>query len=133
MGSETKFADTIMKRIAGICFAVAFLMAIVLFTNYGREYVSYSTAKYTFMACGALGLFFNLLSFKSGKHSQLFNFLYWSGSIVLFAGLTFQLMCWPHALYIIIAGLAIIGVSFVLPESLVVKKDGNKDILDDSL
>lgn len=120
----------ILKKLAGISFAIAFLMAIVLFTNYGRDYISVSTAKWVFMVAGALGLFLNLLSFKSGKHSMIFNFLYWSGSIVLFIGLTFQLMRWPYGFYIIISGLIVVGISFILPESLVIKDNKESDLLD---
>ena len=121
----------ILKKIAGVSFAIAFLMAIVLFTGTGREYISLGTAKIIFMVCGAIGLLFNLLSFQSGKQAPLFNFLYWSGSIVLFIGLTFLLMRWPYGFYIIITGLCILGVSFFLPESLLAPKEDNSDLLDD--
>lgn len=120
----------ILKKIAGVSFAIAFLMAIVLFTGTGREYISLSLAKMIFMIAGAIGLLLNLLSFQTGKHNIAFNFLYWSGSIVLFVGLTFLLMNWPYGYYIIITGLFILGVSFILPESLISPKDNSSDILD---
>lgn len=121
----------ILRKLAGISFALAFLMAIVLFTNTGREYISLSTAKYIFMISGAIGLFMNLLNFQSGKHTVLFNFLYWSGSIVLFTGLTFILMHWPYGFYIVIGGGIIMGASFILPERLIQKKEAESDILDE--
>ncbi len=122
----------ILKRIAGVAFAIAFLMAIVLFTNTGRQYISLPTAKIVFMISGAIGLFLNLLSFQSGKHSKIFNFLYWSGSIVLFIGLVFQLMRYPYWFYIIIVGMVVIGISFVLPESLIERKE-ESDLLDEKI
>ena len=121
----------ILRKLSGIAFAIAFLMAIVLFTNTGREYISLSMAKYIFMISGAIGLFMNLLNFQSGKHTILFNFLYWSGSIVLFIGLTFILMHWPFGFYIVIAGGIIMGASFILPERLIQKKEVESDILDE--
>lgn len=120
-----------IKKLAGVCFGIAFLMAIVLFTGKGSTFISIALAKYIFMISGAIGLLFNLLSFKSGKHGPVFNFLYWSGSIVLFIGLTFVLMRWPYGFYIIISGMAILGASFLIPESIIKDQDKNTDLLDD--
>lgn len=120
----------LLKKIAGIAFAIAFLMAIVLFTGTGREYISFPTAKYVFMASGAVGLFLNLLSFQHGQQNSIFNFLYWLGSIVLFVGLIFLLMHWPYGFYIIVAGLTILGISFVFPEKWLGAKSEDSDLLD---
>jgi hypothetical protein len=119
-----------IKKFAGFCFGIAFLMAIVLFTGTGSQFISISLAKYIFMISGAIGLLLNLLSFKSGKHSPVFNFLYWSGSIILFVGLTFVLMRWPYGFYIIVTGMGVLGISFIIPES-IIKEDKNTDLLDD--
>lgn len=121
----------LLKRIAGVCFALAFLMAVVLFGGYGRQYISISTAKMIFLGAGALGLLLNLVSFQSGKHSPFFSFIYWAGSIILFTGLTFILMRWPYGFYIVVTGLVVLGLSFVLPESLVNAKEKDPNILDD--
>jgi drug/metabolite transporter (DMT)-like permease len=120
----------ILKRIAGGFFVIAFLMAIVLYKGVGREYISLYTAKIIFLVAGALGLFLNLLTFQSGKHSPVFNFLYWSGSIVLFTGLVFLQFRLPYGFYIIVAGLVVLGVSFILPASLIEKKDSGNDLID---
>tara|TARA_R110002072_G_scaffold20688_4_gene74865 strand:+ start:23169 stop:23552 length:384 start_codon:yes stop_codon:yes gene_type:complete len=120
----------ILKKIAGIGFAIAFLMAIVLFTGYGRNFISTATAKNIFLVSGAIGLLFNLFSFQSGQASILFNFLYWTGSIVLFGGLTFLTLRLPYGFYIIIAGMVLLGISFIVPEKLNEDKSSN-DILDD--
>ncbi len=85
-----------LKRYSGIAFAIAFLMAIVLFSGTGRQYIPIDTAKAIFIGAGAIGLILNLLSFRSGKHGPLFNFLYWTGSIVLFIGLNFILLKYPY-------------------------------------
>jgi len=123
----------ILKKLAAIFFALAFLMAIVLFTNVGRAYISLPVARIVFMTSGAIALVLNLISFQSGKSTPLFNFLYWTGSIVVFVGLVFFIMHWPYGFYLLIAGLFVTGLSFLLPENLVTKAEDNDDILDKPL
>lgn len=118
------------KRYSGIAFAIAFLMAIVLFAGVGRSYIPMGTAKLIFIISGAIGLVLNLLSFKTGKHGPLFNFLYWTGSIVLFIGLNFILLKYPYGFYIIVSGIFILGISFILPEKLAESNNKNEDLLD---
>ena len=120
----------ILKKIAGVAFAIAFLMAIVLFTGYGRDYIPIYYAKNIFLIAGAIGLLFNLLSFQTGKNGRLFSFLYWSGSVVLFIGLTFLTLRLPYGFYIIVAGMVLLGVSFILPEKLI-DNEKSSDLLDD--
>ena len=119
-----------LKKIAGVSFAIAFIMAIAVFGGYGREYISVSSAKTIFLIAGAIGLFLNLLSFTKSENSLIFNFLYWTGSIILFTGLVFMMLRLPFYLYIIMAGMGILGVSFIVPEKTLSAKK-NKDILDD--
>jgi len=123
----------ILKRIAAVCFAIAFLMAIVIFTGTGLEYISRGTAKIIFLCVGALGLLLNLFSFRYGKQNEGFNFFYWLGSIILFIGLTFQMMNWPFSFYIIIAGLLVIGISFFYNPNPDDDNSAKNDLLDDSL
>lgn len=120
----------ILKRLASFTFAVAFIMAIVLFTGYGRAYVSMANARIIFMISGAIALVLNLFSFQQSKHNPIFSFCYWTGSIVLFAGLVFQLMNWPHNRIIVFTGLAITGISFFLTPELVAPKNQDSEILD---
>lgn len=121
----------LIKRIASVCFAIAFLMAIVLFARVGTEYISIPTARIVFVACGALALILNLFSFQSGKHNPTFNLVFWFGSLVLFVGLIFQFMYWPYYKYIVIAGLGVTGISFFLSPTLISGKSDNSDVLDD--
>ena len=108
----------IFKRIASIAFGLAFLMAINIFAGVGREYLSLQHARLLFMVFGGIALVLNLFSFQSGKNSAIFNFLYWAGSIVAFIGLVFHQFHLPYSLIIIMAGMGILGISFVLPEGL---------------
>ena len=119
-----------LKKVSGIFFGIAFLMAIILFTGNGRSIISISNAKIIFIICGAIGLFLNLLGFQNGKGNPIFNFIYWAGSIVVFAGLVFLLMHWPYGYYILLSGMAVLGVSFLLPEKPNEKKT-DSDLLDD--
>lgn len=118
----------LMKKLAGISFAVAFLMAMVLFANVGRDYIGYFTAKYIFIIAGALGLIFNLFSFQQGKHSPIFSLFYWAGSLIVFAGLLLYIFHLPYAYFTLLFGAGVIGVSFVLPQTEETKR---KDVLDD--
>lgn len=121
----------ILKRIASICFALAFIMALLLFAEIGREYISYYTAKIIFIVSGALGLLFNLLSFRSGKQNAGYNLFFWTGAIILFIGLVFQQMHWPFSLYIIIGGMAIMGISFFITKDITREEQDDNQLLDD--
>lgn len=120
----------ILKRIAAICFALAFLMAIVLFTGTGSQYIPRLIAKFIFLAAGASGLMLNLLSFRFGKHDISFNFFYWLGSIVLFIGLTFMILHWPYGMYLVMGGMAIVGLSFFVNPKIMNDDAKNEDLLD---
>jgi len=117
------------KKISGIAFALSFLMAIVLFTGYGRAYVSIEMAKIIFLSSGAIALFMNILSYKTGKHEQTFNLFYWIGSIILFLGFAFKILYWPLASMIILIGALVLGVAFLLPNK-VKKEQKDEDLLD---
>ena len=120
----------IFKRIAGVAFALSFLMAIVLFADVGRQYISLITAKYTFFSAGAVALLFNLLSFESGKHNPVFSFVYWVGSLIVFTGLVFFIMRWPFGVYILTGGLVILGGSLLLSPNRKEMDKSSDDLLD---
>ncbi|MEJ6617503.1 MAG: hypothetical protein QNL61_11420 [Crocinitomicaceae bacterium] len=120
-----------LKKIASVAFGIAFLMAIVLFTGNGRSYISIPVAKMIFIIAGAIGLFLNLLSFRTGKNGSVFSFLYWAGSLIVFLGLIFLLMHWPYGYYIVIAGMAVLGISFIVPEKIIEQGKNDSDLLDD--
>lgn len=121
-----------LKQISSIAFGIAFLMAIVLFGHVGTEYISMYTARIVFFIAGGIALFFNLLDFNRNKdQSEGFNFLFWTGSIILFIGLIFKLMHWPFSTYILIAGLLISGISFFIKGNIFNNnEDEDKDLID---
>ena len=120
-----------LKKIASVAFGIAFLMAIVLFTGNGRSYISIQVEKMMFIIAGAIGLFLNLLSFRTGKNGSVFSFFYWAGSLIVFLGLIFLLMHWPYGYYIVIAGMAVLGISFIVPEKIIEQGKNDSDLLDD--
>jgi archaellum biogenesis protein FlaJ (TadC family) len=130
MDNQERFLQ-ILKRVGGICFAIAFIMALPIFGRIGLEYISIPTARYLFIGFGALGLILNLVTFQTGRYQPLYNLTYWGGSIIVFAGLIMNLFRIQFAVFVMIAGLLIVGVSFVLPKRYVERKDSNPDILDD--
>lgn len=119
----------LIKKIAGIAFAVAFLMALVIFASIGRSYMPLSTAKIIFMFSGAIGMILNFFSFQTGKNNPIYNFLFWGGSIILFVGLIFLQFHYPFGEYIIIGGLLVLGISFIVPKN-ESETNPDNDILD---
>jgi len=109
--------------ISGGAFVVAFLMAIVLFTGYGRSLISSGSARTIFMISGAIGFFVNFASFQQGKHSPIYSSVFWGSCMLVFAGLVFRILHWPFSDYITIAGLCLLAISFFLPSK---RSDENK-------
>lgn len=120
----------ILKKIAGGMFVIAFLMAVLLFTNIGSGILPKSTAKFIFLISGALAFLLNLISFRHGKHSAEFNLIFWIGSIFVFVGLVFKIMHWPYSTYILLGGLGIVGVSYIYNPSFEKDNAVENDLLD---
>ena len=120
----------ILKKIAGIAFIISFLMAIVIFTGYGSQFISFRNAKSVFLITGAAGLLLNLFSFPKGKGSLTYNFIYWIGSVFIFIGLTFKILHYPYSTPIIIFGMAVFTVSFFIPADKA-ERQKSSEIIDD--
>lgn len=122
---------TALKRIGGLAFILAFVLALNIFGRIGREIIPLQTARYLFIGLGGLGLVLNLVTFQTGKHHPIYNLVYWIGSIITFLGLIALFMHWPYARYILIGGMLTIGVSFFLPKKWAEPKESNPELLDD--
>lgn len=120
----------LIKRIAGICFSLSFVLAIVLFTNIGQSIISDKVAKYLFLVFGGLALILNLFSFRKSKHDDGFNLFYWIGSVITFIGLAFLIYGSSIFIFVIIIGLFITGISFLLPKGLLNKENQDNELLD---
>ncbi|PWL30491.1 MAG: hypothetical protein DCO96_05810 [Fluviicola sp. XM-24bin1] len=130
MDNQERFLQ-ILKTIGGVSFVIAFILAINIFGRVGREYISLPVARYLFIGFGALGLILNLVTFQTGKYHPIYNLTYWGGSIITFVGLIMDLFRVQYSMYVLILGLATVGVSFLLPKSLVDPKGNDPDLLDD--
>ena len=119
----------IFKKIAGFCFGVAFIAAIILFTGIGSIVISTSLARIIFMITGGIGMVLNLVAFRYGKHDPEFNLLYWLGSVVIFIGLILMMMHWRIAIYIVLIGASVTGFSFIYSPK-IFNKDEEDDLLD---
>lgn len=119
-----------LKKISGLFFGLAFIMAIFIFTELGRDFISPELAVNLFLIFGGIAFVLNLISFRNGKQEPGFNLFYWIGSILLLGGMIFRLMHWPFSHILLIAGLVIAGLSFFLPKNLLDKNQKDDDLLD---
>lgn len=101
----------VFKRLGSICFAIAFLLAIVVFTNYGAKIIPREVAKIGMIVVGGIALLMNLISFRFDKSSEN-NPVYWIGSVGIFVGLMLKMNRMPYNQYLLIAGIFIVGLSF---------------------
>lgn len=120
----------IVKKVAGIFFALAFAAAIVVFTGYGRQFVSISLARQLFLVFGLIAIFLNLITYQKGKHSPIYSLIFWGASIILFAGLVFKIFHWPGSTFILIAGLFAMGFSFLFPSKRKDEVHQDEELLD---
>jgi hypothetical protein len=120
----------VLKKIAGGLFVVAFAMAFLLFSEIGESILPKSTVKFIFLVAGALAFLLNLISFRHGKHSAEFNLFFWIGSIFVFVGLVFKIMHWPYSTYILLAGLGVVGVSYIYNPLMDKESNDENELLD---
>ncbi|TNE54237.1 MAG: hypothetical protein EP338_08720 [Bacteroidetes bacterium] len=120
----------IYKKISSICFALAFLCAVPVFTNYFSDYISPITAKYGILIFGGIAFLANILAFQSEGKNANYNLIFWIGSIIVFAGLIFRIMHWPYGYILIILGGLVLGVSFFYNPFANREEDDKNDLLD---
>lgn len=101
-----------IKTISTICYLLGMLCAILLYTNH--TFGAPSAVRIGFYVFGGAGLILSLLQFRFLPEDKWedFNLLFWIGSLVLFIGFVTQTMRLYYSTYILIAGLAITGLSF---------------------
>ena len=119
----------IFKRIASICFAVAFILAIAVFTNYLEGIISKYNAKYGIIIFGGTALLMNLLSFRFDKSNENNNPVFWVGSVLIFVGLILKMQDQFLNQYILIAGLFVVGLSYFF-NPFKKEEETNDDLLD---
>ena len=117
----------IFKKIAAICFALAFFLAIGVFTNYFQGFISKYNAKFGIIVVGGIALLMNLLSFKYDSKSDN-NIIFWAGSVVIFIGLILKISSNPLNPIVLIVGMIITALSYFFNPF--EKKESNEELLD---
>ncbi|MGV3630725.1 MAG: hypothetical protein ACO1O6_05950 [Bacteroidota bacterium] len=102
----------IFKRIGAICFALAFILAIGVFTNYFSAFISKPNAKIGIIICGGIALLMNLLAFRYDPNSESNNLVFWLGTVIIFIGLIFKIQNRHYDQYILIAGIFVVALSY---------------------
>jgi len=121
----------LIKKIAGICFALSFLCMAFIFVKVDFFQTNKSIFKTAFLLFGAVGITLNLLSYNTSKNGNIiFNFLFWFGSILIFFGLIFKMLSYPFQNLLLISGISIVATSFILPKFYNSKKEKNSELID---
>ncbi|WP_343606973.1 hypothetical protein [Fluviicola sp.] len=118
-----------LKSIANVSYLLGITCAVLLYTQNTFGYIS--AVKTGFYFFGGLGLVLSLLQFRFLPEDKWedFNLLFWVGSAIIFIGFMFQTMYIKYASQIIIAGLAITGLSYFF-NPFRKNKDEDNDLLD---
>lgn len=119
-----------LKFGANVSYIIGMIAAVMLLTHH--TYGFYLPLKIIFFTAGAIGLILSLLQFRfqnEQKTNNEFNLLYWIGSVTIFLGFIFQLNASPLYIYVLFAGLAIVGISFFL-NPFKKEKSNSEDLLD---
>lgn len=102
----------IFKRIGAICFAMAFILAIGVFTNYFSAFITKPQAKMGIIIFGGIALLMNLLAFRYDPNSESNNLVFWLGTVIIFIGLIFKIQNRHYDQYVLIAGIFVVALSY---------------------
>ena len=121
----------LVKKIAGLCFALSFMCMALLFVKFSFVSEYRSELKTAFLIFGALGMVLNLISYNNSKNGNtLFNFLFWVGAILIFFGIIFKMLHYPFHTLLIFAGLFISASSFIISKFYKENKKDDSDLVD---
>jgi chromate transport protein ChrA len=121
----------LVKKIAGLCFALSFMCMALLFVKFSFVSEYRSELKTAFLIFGALAMVFNLISYNNSKiGNTLFNFLFWVGAILIFFGIIFKMFHYPFHTLLILAGLFISASSFIISKFYKEDKKNDSDLVD---
>lgn len=102
----------IFKRIGAICFALAFILAIGVFTDYLSDIISKANAKWGIIIFGGIALLMNLLSFRYDPDSESNNLIFWIGSVLIFVGLILKISHQQYDQYVLLGGIFVVALSY---------------------
>ncbi len=118
-----------LKSISNTSYILGIVCAVLIYTQNTLGYPA--AIRIGFYVFGGLGLLLSLLQFRFIPEDKWeeFNMLFWIGSVVVFIGFVFQTMHLKYSTYILIAGLAITGISYFI-NPFRRSKDEEDEILD---
>lgn len=119
----------IIRRLSQVLFALAFVLIFSVFFNVSIPFLTQNQVFIGIILLGALAQVLNLINAEDSKDNTTYTIVYWIGAIVVLIGLGFKLLHWPGALILIIAGLAILLFSLLMPKKKK-KQTDDSDILD---
>lgn len=119
-----------IKNIAGVCFFLAMLFAVLLLLDVSVPLLPRVFLAYGVIGLGIIGIILNLLNVQQSKHSILYSIVYWSACLFLVIGIGMRIMHWPFSKETLFIGVIVMLISFFIPKS---RKEDEKDtgILDD--
>lgn len=120
----------IFKRLGAILFALAFICAIGIFTNFFSGFMPKNVAKWGVIILGGAAMLMNLLSYRFDQDTESNNPVFWIGSVMVFIGLIFKIQHWPYSQYLLIAGLFVTGMSYFFNPFKKQDDESNDDLLD---
>lgn len=102
--------NQLIKLIANLFMAVTFICAALLLIN--KTYGYTEIAKTTFYICGGLGLIGSAYIGVIVEKNKEFNWIFWVGSVVIFAAIAMKTLLLPNYQIVLIAGAGISGASY---------------------
>lgn len=101
----------IFKRIGMFCFALGFLLAIIVFTNYGSDLIPKYYAKTGIIVFGGIALLMNLLALRFDPASEN-NIIFWVGTAAIYAGLILKMKGFYFNRMILLGGILVVAFSY---------------------
>lgn len=101
----------IFKRIGLFCFSLGFLLAIVVFTNYGSEFIPKYYAKMGIIIFGGIALVMNLLALRYDPASEN-NIIFWIGSAGIYTGLILKMKGFPFNQTVLLISIVVVAISY---------------------
>lgn len=102
--------NQLIKLIANLLMAVTFICAALLLIN--KTYGYTEIAKNAFYTCGILGLIGSAYIGVVVEKNKEFNWIFWVGSVVIFAAIAMKTLLLPNYQIVLIAGAGISGLSY---------------------
>lgn len=119
-----------IRKIAGFCFLLAMMFAVLLLLDVQIPFVSRGIMAYSVIGLGIVAIVINLLNVNKSKHNIAYSIVYWIACLLSLSGIGMLTMHWPFAKEILYLGFGIMLISFFMPKERK-KEKRSEDLLDD--